>query len=360
VTPPPPTPEPASGQKPQRTLKEIVEDNIIITIVIAAVATGSVVAGTMVYLTTQHENILTATCDDKITGLTQTQNIATAKHDAEVRELKLRITDVTRLTRSLGGTLDVGKMFLTQNDLQSTCANQNIRYFPERQYCAPNNIKELKYERMPAALLLRDLSGSAAVPHNMSDAIAAYSVDVWKGKAMPVRGTSYSRFFPFIAVRQVTKEQIVEMGQKMGIFVEQNKLSPKSANVSDNTQHAPTDTSIEGMTLFLQNESAGNLAALFVTANLLSLFVGNIDFNVLQIQQLGPVMHTKFLEKFHNINVNNVEYSTYYTIQELFVFARDNGELFSISTFLPTENAAGNETSAAINEWLSAFRVVGF
>jgi hypothetical protein len=356
-----PAPEPTSGQTRQRTLKEILEDNITITIVIAAVATGTTVAGVMDFLTTQRENIMTTTYDAQIKGLKQTQNINTAKHAAEIQELNRQITEATEITRSLAGSLDVGKMFLTQNDLQS--ANHNVTYFPDAHYYAPNNIKELKYARMPVGGLLRELAGPGAVPHNMSEAIAAWSVDVWKGSAMPVSGTSsFREFFPCIAVYKITNDQIVEMGKKMGYFLDQKKLSPKSADVSPNRQLTPKGNDIHAMRMFLHGESVSNSAAFWLIWDLFSLYLDeNIDFSILQIQQVGPVLYTKVLKKFHNIKVNNVEYTMYYVIEENFIVARDNGELVFITTFLPTENpAVSNETSAAINEWLSSFRVVGF
>jgi hypothetical protein len=48
------------SQGRQRTLKERVEDNIVIAVVAAGVVTGTVVAGITEFLATQNEKILTA------------------------------------------------------------------------------------------------------------------------------------------------------------------------------------------------------------------------------------------------------------------------------------------------------------
>jgi ribosomal protein S17E len=113
------------------TLRERLEDNILIAIVAAAVVTGTTVAGVMEFLTTQNEKIVTATYDGKmeelkqtakiltnkydaqIAGLEQQQRIVTAKYDAQIDELKNHIAVITR---SLAGqeTLNVRKMFLEQ------------------------------------------------------------------------------------------------------------------------------------------------------------------------------------------------------------------------------------------------------
>src|SRR5215472_6236940 len=115
------------SQGRQRTLKERVEDNIVIAIVAAGVVTGTTVAGVMEFLTSQNEKIVTAEhtaqidelkqqatiltskYDAQIEGLQQQQKIVSAKDDAQIEEPKSHIAGITR---SIAGqeTLDIRKM----------------------------------------------------------------------------------------------------------------------------------------------------------------------------------------------------------------------------------------------------------
>jgi hypothetical protein len=344
----------------QKTLKEIIEDNIVIAIFTAAVATGATVAGVMEFLTTQHENILTANYDGKINDLKQKAQITNAKHDVEIEELKSRIAGITR---SLAGqeTLDVRKMFLTQAELESAQEAQHVKYFPDGHYYVSDNITDFKYEKTTEPEVAAQLIGQE-VPQTMSNAFATLPpVDVWKGSAMNVNGGNFRYLFPYVMVEQFTTAQIAKFAAKIGLAIDSDKLSTKTTNVSATKKPIPKNSDIREIMTILDHDTVGNTSALYVLGILNIFYSSDFDFNVRRIEQVGPLMYMQVMLRLKDISVANVAYSNYYIIREYFLVTRADGALFSISTFLPTENpAVGSEAGADINEWLTSFRLVSF
>ncbi len=304
-------------QRRRQSLKERIENNIIVAIVAAGVVTGTTVAGVMEFLNAQHDRIITG------------------RYDTEIEQLKNHITGITR---SLAGqeTLDVRKMFLNPVEIQSAQANGHVRYFPDDHFLVAADIDGLKYQHTTEAGVLGELFGKTNIPQALSDALGTAAADVWRGPPMPVNGGGiFSYLFPFVMVEDFTHAQVDKIASKMGLA-----LSKDGSAASDHTTRGlAKNMDSNEVVAFLDHYVADNSATPYLMGALVSLYSSNLDFSVRRIEQVGPLMYMQIMYRFKDISVNHVYYPHFYVIREFFLLAR-NGDLFAISTFLPMENPA--------------------
>jgi hypothetical protein len=328
------------SQQPRKSLKGRIEDNIIIAILSAGMAAGTVTAGVVEFLNLRKEQVVAE------------------KHDMQIEELKSRIAAVTR---SLGGQekLDVRKMLIEEVEIQAAATAQNTKYFPDGRYCVIDSIDGLTYRRTTEAKLIAQMLGQKDIPKTVAEAMDTVAADVWEGIIMPMSNGPFQYVFPFVAVELVKKDKLGEIALKFGKTLEDDDGIKDKTN--EQKKLPSTDNrGNEDFRKYYNQVTADNSAAFYLASILVSLYSSHLDVNVRRIEQVGPLMYMQAMIKLKNVNVNKVDYPIYYIIKEYFLVAR-NDSLFVITTQIPTDNpTVGNAATVAINEWLSSFRLAAF
>jgi hypothetical protein len=210
--------------KLRKGLRERIEDNIILAILAAGVASGATVAAVMGFLNTQEERIVTE------------------KYDAKIADLHGRITGINR---SLAGakTIDVRRMLVDQVALETALASSYSRYFLENHYCVADNISEFQYERTTETGLMEQSLGPNSLPQFLASTLANFTVDLWKGSSTPISGRKdFKYLFPFVAVEVISKQDLEKNMIQMGHVLFDIKDSNNAKDKADATHKVNDDT----------------------------------------------------------------------------------------------------------------------
>jgi len=316
-------------------LREKIENNIIVILIGAVVASGSICAGVSTWFAAQRETL------------------QSEKWQSKLDDMESRITSVER---RIGGQkfFDIKDMFGSGHKT-SAPASLHIAYFPQGHYSAVSQLEGFSYKKTSEGALFAEMNAQE-IPSAVLSQANTLMVDAWVGKPQKLSGSSiFKELLPIVFAETVSLDQLnsvtIGLGQAM-------------ANLEDSSNK-------ENMDLINDKELASfisknyNLDAgiqiligfLNLTAEINGSHDSNLQAVVQSIQKVGPVLYFQMIFAFSDVKVNNKHYDKYFYVKEVFII-NTPGAVTLLDTQVPTDNPfVPNAYFSRINEWLTYFHV---
>jgi hypothetical protein len=317
-------------------LKEKIENNIIILLVGAAVAGGSICAGVTAWFAVQRASLQAEEWQSKID------------------QIEARITSVER---RIGGQkfFDIRDMFGPTSKAATAPAGLHVAYYPQGNYSAASQLDGFKYKRTSEGALIAEMYAEEMPPAFLEQA-NTLAIDAWIGKGLKVGGSSlFKELLPVVFAESLSMEKLNNVTLKLGrVMADMEGASIKEAPDLSNdkelaafvSKNYDMDAGVQFLAAFL------NMAADINGAN-----DSSVQAIVPNIQKVGPVLYFQMIISFSDVKIDNKLYDKYFYVKEVFIINTPRG-ITLIDTQVPTDNPfAANPYFSRINEWLSYFHV---
>ena len=311
--------------------KDWVEQNALVVLIGACVATGTTVAGVMSYYTTEKMDLMKA------------------QQVSEVKELK---TQIASIARGMGHEeyLDVRRIVVAQDRVS---LEPNSQYFDDAEFYALSPDKDWSYSKSNEEELLKamtgeDLSKNPSL-HNLATATPIY---LWRAKkAFSVTGDdSFKNVFPYIYVIKVPFNAF--RTAISAVSAEESASATTPREKSSKAEHNTED--------YLDSLFRGDVAGKLLTFELSSLTSVNqtMPTELLNVQKLRNVVYMASRSTLRNVKIDNVAFPRYYLYSE-FVVITTAQDAIMIKTLLPSADPSGNsEYFQYMTRWFNSLRVL--
>jgi len=276
------------------TLKERLEENIVVLAVAVAIGTGGTVYGVSAYFCQQHMDSAALAHQNDMSALTNKsdEEIRHIRHDYDeaITELKNRVSSIER---RLGGEkyLDVNSLFRSKQEEQTT---KYAQYFPDGQFFAQKDSDKWKFQKTDELALMSEIVGGLKegdLPDKAGKALSGLPMYLWRGQGVfDLQGVSVAKIFPFIAVEIIDHDKLSSVG---GIFESDDKSAEEASRFLGSQ---------------LRNDAPSVFLSSFISLQMqMSAMDNHIKFYIRNIQKVGRVMYVQIFITFENIRVNGVD-----------------------------------------------------
>lgn len=313
--------------------KNRLEQNALVVVICACVATGATVAGVMGYYATE-----------KI-------DLVKAQERTELMELK---TQLASIARSMGHEeyLDVRKIVVAHDRVSPEPDSQ---YFDDAEFYAVPPNGDWAYSKSNEEELLKlltglDLSKDSAL-HNTA---TLAPIHLWRTKkAFSVQGDSaFKNVFPYVYLEKVSVNKFKE---SIGLIAAEDKVAAPTATQGEKTTEP--DVKWED---YLDSLFRADVAGKFLTLTLFAQLSVQQEMpsELLNVQKVHNVVYIATRGTLRDIKIENTPYSHYYLYSEAVIISTGD-DIIVIKTLLPSPDPSGNsEYFQYITRWFNGLRVL--
>lgn len=322
------------------TIKERIEQNPFISLIIVSLAIVSVVIPVLQFFHSKEISIL------------EKQNLL------KIDELNSRLSSIKR---GIGDSdyFDIRKLFITKDDMKSV--SQNLLYYESDQFYAPSNLNNFIYKKYSEPELLK-YESDIEPPELFEKLYGSMYVHQWvANQELIVDGVkNLKKISARIRVQKRSKEDLKgmlgELFHKVNVqnilknYIEKNKLTDGEFDTLSINEN-------------LENIYDGNWSAIFLDNYLtksltLPTLNNNVEYELLNVNKVGNIIYVQGLTTLRNVIVNGIKYDSYYLRDEL-IIASNFRDVYTISTLVPSSDpSTRNNYFNDITEWLSNFKII--
>lgn len=322
------------------TIKEKIEKNPFISLIIVSLVIVSGVIAVLQYFHSKEISIL------------EKQNLL------KIDELNSKLSSIKR---GIGDSdyFDIRQLFITKDDMKSV--SQNLLYYESDQFYAQSNLENFIYKKYSEPELFK-YENDIEPPELFYKLYGSMYIHQWvSNQEMIVEGVNdLKKISARIRVHKRSKEDLKgmlgELYHKVNVqnilknYIEKNKLSDgefDTLNINKN----------------LENIYDGNWSAIFLDKYLtnsltLPTMNSNVEYELLNVNKVGNIIYVQGLTTLKDVNINGVKYNTYYLRDEV-IIASNFKDVYIIRTLVPSSDpSTRNNYFNFITEWLSNFKII--
>ena len=322
------------------TIKEKIEQNPIISLIVLSLILVSGAIGVMQYFHNKEINIIER------------------QDQLKIDELNSKLSSIKR---GIGKSdyFDIRQLFISKDDIKNI--PQNLKYFGSDQFYALKKLKGFTYKKYSYPELLKAEKGIDP-PEIYKKLYGNQYIHRWasndKIHVESIEGLD--NISPKISVQKLLKKDLrgmlgalfhrVNIGKMLNDYLEKNKLTEGKFDSSDVEKN-------------LENMYDGNWTAILLENYLTQALTipslnSNAEYELLNINKVGNLLYVQGLTTLKNVKVNEVKYNTYYLRDELIITSNIN-EVYTISTSVPSADpSTRDEHFEAVTDWLSNFKMI--
>jgi hypothetical protein len=377
------SPRPASSSRTHAvSLRERLQNNVVIIAVAAAIAGGGVVAGVMDYAAAEraavrqvkHETetkTLVAAHQRQLDDLAAAQSAQETRHARQIDELKRshreRLgqmeTRLRSIERGLGEAefFDISNFFVEPHE--NAGLSETAHYFAGAEFFAPGSSEVWVHETMSEWDFLEIVMGKT---HPLVLNLKPFSagsherkVHVWRGHDMKTvhGGAPVARAFPYITVQRLTYDSL--FGDMDRVMEDLVGSFASAASVDSEMVQALSDSFSLNLEDQFRGDAVGNLLTSYLQTN--SMMMGmfpNVNFFIVKLQKVRNVVYVQSLTTVFGVEVDGVYHEKYYFLQETVMISGDDA-VHLIQASVPGDRPGRSDDYIAhVSEWLGDFRVV--
>jgi len=322
------------------SLKDKIEKNPIISLIILVFICTSVVATILLFFYNKEIELITK------------------QKDNELIETKSKLSSIKRNIYS-NEYFDIRQLFITNEEIKNI--PDNYVFFDDDQFYAPKNIGELKYKKMNYVELKSRDEGKEA-PELLKIFYSKMFVHMWTlDNDVIIDGINGIRVItPCIKLQKRSKFEFKGMlgalFQKLNIAEVLNKYLEKGEINDGRFDTAKISKNLEGV--YNGNWSAILLEQYLTKGLSLPVNNSNVMFELLNVNKNGNAIYAQGLTTFSDVNVNNFKYKKYYLREELIIMSNMN-TIYIINTLMPSKDPSTRDPIYKdISNWLYNVKIL--
>lgn len=322
------------------TIKEKIEKNPFISLIIVALIIVSGVIAVLQYFHSREINILEK------------------QHSLKIDELNSKLSSIKR---GIGESdyFDIRQLFITKDDMKSI--SQNLVYYASDQFYAPNNMEEFAYKKYSEPELFKYENG-VDPPELFYNLYGSMYIHQWISKEeIIVEGVKDLKIIsPRIRVQKRSKEDL--KGMLGALF---HKVNVQNIFKNYVEKHKLIDGGFDTLSINknLENIYDGNWSAIFLDSYLTKCLTiptlnSNAQYDLLNVNKVGNIIYAQGLTTLRDVTINNIKYDTYYIRDEM-IITFNFKDVYTISTIVPSSDpSTRNKFFTEVTEWLSNFKII--
>jgi|GEM_PF-2240456 len=319
-------------EKPM-SIKERVERNPWVFLIVVSLATASVVVGVQGYFDKQSK-------------------------DAAVNKLESQLISIDRRIEGKEGErfLDVRKFIIAKTE--ESRIPTTSKFLPEDNFYASPDTTTWTYSTSSESALAKLLTGQAPPPELDPLLALAPQIHLWQGGAvLPMEGSQvFKAAVPLIIVQRTPIDRFAEIvGSAAEIM---GRATTSASQVDLSVQQNPQD-----FRKALENIYRGDIVGFLQLAQMQSIFSlpvvdPKISVELVTSQKVGNVLYAQFRITLKDVTVGGVKYERYYIRQEDIIISAPT-DVYMVRTFIPSSDPASRgEVYTRFTEWFGGLAIL--
>lgn len=322
------------------TIKERIEQNPIISLIILSFVLVSGVVGVVQYLHNKEVNILEK------------------QHSLKIDELNSKLSSIKR---GIGDSdyFDIRQLFISKDQIKNI--SPDLEYFESDQFYARRKLEPFIYKKYSYPELIKFERGIEP-PEIFNILFSNRYIHQWiTEEEIRVKGVKeLDLISPKIKVQKTSKDDLrgtlgvfvhkVNVGKILHDYLEKNKLTDGKLDTLEVNKS-------------LENMYDGNWTAILLDTYLTKCLSiptvnNNAEYELLNINKVGNLLYAQGLTTLKDVTVNNVKYNTYYIRDEIIITSNFKN-VYTISTVVPSADpSTRNKYFSYVTDWLSNFKMI--
>ncbi|MCF7821611.1 MAG: hypothetical protein K9M17_04105 [Mariprofundaceae bacterium] len=321
-------------------LKETIENNIIVVLAAAVIASAGVTFAVVSYNNSE-----------KLAHLEQS-------HDFEIKKMESELASIERDVPGIKH-FDIRNLYVSNHATQTI--DNNLNYFEDDNFYASISDKYWKYSKTSELGLAELIEGEKIDSSLLKKIAKSHPIHLWKASESFVMHGQEGRkniLFPYIVLQYLSYssiEKLINIGisearKHKDNTTDSNEKKMKKSVTKDNLRSAIKET--------FYNDITGTF---FSFHNMLifdmTMSIKNISIKVKKIQKIGDILYSQYVLKYSDIKVSG-ETTAVYIQHELMVIADRDG-LYLIKIVLPSrEPEVRADVYSKVNSWLASVKLL--
>ncbi len=325
------------------TIKEKIENNIVVVLMATSVAVGGVTFGVAKYYS-----------DQRLSNVEHALNI-------KMKELESKLASIERDVPGIKH-FDIRGLFVS--DASSQPIDSGLSYFPEDKFYSIKSDEYWSYSKTTEIELLKqiaDIDTGGGLLAILEEKSKNFPIHLWRSNDSFVMDNQGDKLtlFPHILLQRIPYSGVNELmgaGASFARWTEEEGDYEFDAEDMESTDDV--DEFLKKANEVFYQDAAGTMFLFHNFLNFQSALASkNEAFKIKKLQKIGNVLYSQSMTEYSEVKINGISGSAFFQQELIIIATRDH--LYSIKISLPsTEPSARVPVFANVNNWITSIKLV--